>query len=147
MLRPENIAKVIEEVIERTLVLNQLFIHLFTLKHVLLNGEFPKYGKKVENICDLLQSVRDKSGMISNEYMESIHALEEEEWANAIVDVQESDILQTELIRLVDKTQSIIFMLLKFELDESDVRHGEIKLISQAIKEIVDESPASLVCQ
>lgn len=147
LLRPENIAKVIEEVIERTLVLNQLFIHLFTLKHVLLNGEFPKYGKKVENICDLLQSVRDKSGMISNEYMESIHALEEEEWANAIVDVQEADILQTELIRLVDKTQSIIFMLLKFELDESDVRHGEIKLISQAIKEIVDESPASLVCQ
>ena len=147
LLRPEDVAKVIEAIIERTLVLNQLFIHLFTLKNCLLNGEFPKYGKKVENISDLMQSVRDKSGMISNEYMESIHALGEEEWANAIIDVQEADILQTELIRLVDKTQSIIFMLLKFELDESDTRYEEVKMISQAIKEIVDESPDSLVCQ
>lgn len=146
LLRPEEIPKAVEAVIERTLLLNQLFIHLFTLKHFLLNGEFPKYGQRVEAICDLLKSVRDKSGMISNEYMESIHDLAEDELESAIIDVQEADVLQTELIRLVEKTQSVILMLLKFELDETDKRYEEVKLISSAIQEVVAESPASLVC-
>ena len=146
LLRSEEVSKAIEAVIERTLILNQLFVHLFTLKNFLLNGEFPKYGQRVENICALVQSVRDKSGMISNEFMESIDALTEAELESAIVDIQEADILQTELIRLVDKVQFYILMLLKFELKESDSRYEEISMISKAIKEIVDESPESMVC-
>lgn len=145
LLKSEDAKNAVESILQRTIILNRLFVHLVSLKKTLQLNESQRYGQVVQNIADLIQNVNEKSGVISSEYMESISLMSAVELEQAVLEIQEVDILQWQLFRLVDKVLYVIPFLLKYEITEEDERNGEIAKISVEIKEILEETPESLI--